>query len=211
MQGPAEFDEFENFGRFNLRGLIGRKVDKWDFISAIFIVLSASSLIFPDVDDGLAILGAISIYLMNRVFHYGDGGLASLPSEAYELEFAKEINEVMNNLTSTYGSILREKLEVNGYASELIESVIEKKSKDLARTVSNAINTGINRTVINIMESSLSENRSFFVSPYTGKKYAFIFGTTEDLLTQFARDDFQQILKDSMAAIHDLLKSDSAA
>lgn len=184
----------------------GRRIDRWDVLAMLSLIIPALSLLAPEIDDSFAVVGTLFIVLTNSYMHSGkrseDEATGVIPGTPYE----KALIETGNRLMNMYLDQLRTGLASDGYTPEQVEGAIGNRLETVKKSVRNAITTGIRSTAIRKMKDNISPSGSYFTSPYTGKKYAFVFGSAEELLLNFISDDYSSILQESVPGILDLLR-----
>lgn len=187
-------------------GLIGRRIDRWDVVSALSFIVPIVSLINPDIDDGFALITALIIFLANRALHSGSQRTGGTIQGSSVTDYHISRGEVSNQILNIYLGKLREKLLTEGYTGEQVEAAISLRRREVSRSVDEAVSVGIKGTVMSIVQNNLSPSGSYFTSPFTGKKYAFIFGSMQEMLAEFVRDDYRYILKESFSSVMEILR-----
>lgn len=189
-----------------IENLIGHKIDMWDVFFAFSFIVPILSVLSPDVDDGFALFGALLIYLANGAVHSNPKSDNILNTGTVSFRTYDTVgSEVGNEFLKHYLSQLRTSLVFEGYTSDQVETAISLNSTEVASAVGQVSNIAVKETVLNIVQNNLSPTGSYFTSPYTGKRYAFVFGSVDDLLVEFMHDDYQYILKESLPVIMNAL------
>ncbi len=192
-------------------GFIRREVDLWSLISILSLFVPIASIFFPDIDDTFALLTTFAILITSGAIRTSENRMNQQPETTQDTEYTDLNNDVLNHLMTSYRVYLRNKFAAEGHSESDINAAIQRKAVQIANTIEKAINTGIQETAINFMENGLSQSGIYFQSPYTGKKYAFVFGTPDEVLAQFVHDDYQPLLKDSGRSILNALQMDAAS
>lgn len=188
-------------------GILGlHQIDLLNLITILSMAIPLSSLFLEEIDDSFAIIGALLILLANRMYHLAENQNGSHKHNLSSPDDMDGRNKLLNSIGTSYRNSLMERLVSEGFTSEQVEVAITNRSREVSKSLAYALNAGVKSTAMRIMESNLSPNGSYFASPYNGKKYFFIFGSTNEMLTQFIRDELQNILEDSLPFIFELLK-----